>query len=234
MLYNHVMRLITFAAATLTLLALVCWATYRSAQLLKQVKVDFNLLLLPAENVLRLAIIGGCLALGVGSGLPPAALGWRPAQPVGDVVWSLGLGVITQLALNLASDWAVVRFGKGVYSPLVILSVLPHNRREWVLVSLALGPAVLLEELLFRSLLLGGFSLWVHPLLLAAALSVVFGLMHAPQGPLGVAATCLVGFELSLLFLWRGSLLAAFVAHYTINLLQLVWAHHRRQWLKDY
>ena len=174
------------------------------------------------------------VARGLGAGRPPARLGWRPAQRGSEVVWGRGLGVIAQLTLNLATDWAVVRFGKDIYSPAVIVSVLPRNRREWVLVPLALGPAVLVEELLFRSLLLGGFSLWAHPLFLAVTLSIVFGLMHAPQGTLAVAATCLVGFGLSLLFLWRGSLLAPFVSHYVINLLQLVWANRRREWLESY
>jgi membrane protease YdiL (CAAX protease family) len=113
-------------------------------------------------------------------------------------------------------------------------AILPRNPREQILVPLALLPAALLEELLFRSLLLGGFSLFAPPLLLAAVFSLLFGLMHSPQGRFGIVVTAVVGFLLCLLFLWRWSLLPTVVAHYVINLRQLRTAETQRDWLEGY
>jgi membrane protease YdiL (CAAX protease family) len=56
--------------------------------------------------------------------------------------------------------------------------------------------------------------------------------MHAPQGRLGMALTAVVSVVLSGLFLWRGSLLTPLVAHYVVNLLQLVVAYPQRDRLR--
>jgi membrane protease YdiL (CAAX protease family) len=222
-----------FVAGTLVLLAFVCWATYRTAQLLREIPLDFNLLLLPAENLLRLILIAVCLALGVVSSLPFARLGWASLL-VDDFLIGLAIGTVTQIVVNIATDWAIVRFGRGIYSPRVVLSVLPRSRTELVLVPLAFIPAVALEELLFRSLLLGGFSVFAPPLLLALVLSALFGAMHAPQGSLGIVVATGLGFLLSLLFLWRASLWPCLVAHYVINLLQVAKGVREREWLESF
>lgn len=78
--------------------------------------------------------------------------------------------------------------------------------------------------MLFRSLLLGGFSPLLPTWLLVAGLALLFGLMHLPQGKLGVFETALAGGVFSLLFLWRGSLVTPFVAHYVADVFQLVQA----------
>ena len=144
----------------------------------------------------------------------------------------MGFGLIVQVAVNWLTFRAVDAFGQDVYSPKVIQAILPRSPREQLLVPLALLPAALLEELLFRSLLLGGFSLFAQPLLLAAVFSLLFGLMHAPQGRFGIVVTAAVGFLLCLLFLWRWSLLPTVVAHYAINLRQLRTAERQRDWLE--
>jgi membrane protease YdiL (CAAX protease family) len=226
-------RLLIFASGTLALTVLIAWLTYRSGQLLQQIEVPFNLLLAPAENVVRLIGVGVCLALGIGSGLQPQQLGWTFADPAGDLVWGAGLGLIGALLLHPLTRWAIDRFGPQVYSTVVIRNILPRNRREWLLVALAFGPAALLEELLFRSLLLGGFSVFLSPLGLAIAGAIVFGLMHLPQGSLGATATGGLGLGLALLFLWRGSLLTPLAAHYVINTVQLLRAHQERDWLES-
>ncbi len=228
------MRLTVFAAATLALIVAIAYITYRSAQLLKEIEIPFNLMLSPVENGFRLLLILLCVALGRLSGLPPGRLGWSVESPAIDIVIGLVLGTVVQLALHPVTRWAVVRFGKWVYSPLVILNILPETRRQWVLVPLALVPAALVEELLFRSLLLGGLSVLWPAIALAISGSLLFGIMHAPQGPLGIIATGVVGFVLSLLFLWRWTLLSVFVMHYTINLLQLLRASREREWLQRY
>jgi membrane protease YdiL (CAAX protease family) len=48
--------------------------------------------------------------------------------------------------------------------------------------------------------------------------------MHSPQGALGMIVAAMLGVLLSVLFLATQNLIAPFVAHYCINLVQLVWA----------
>ncbi len=223
-----------FVVGTLIILTFLCWATYRTAVFLRQVRLDFNLLLLPAENLVRLVLILVCVWLAEQSGQPYVRFGWDSAQPAHDFVVGLAVGVLVTLVLPPLTQWAVVRFGARVYSPIVVRSILPRNRREWLLVPLALVPSVLLEELLFRSLLLGGLAIFVSPVLLAILWSILFGAMHLPQGALGIVVAALLGLLLSALFLATASLVAPVIAHYVIDLLQLIVASRDKTWLENY
>lgn len=225
------MRYNLFVLLTLLLTAGIGWATYQTARLLRTWTPDGNMLLMPAENALRLALVALCVGLGLLSGLPAAALGWTTSNAAGAILWGAIFGVLLSLSLTGASALALRRWGQAIYSPLVILNILPAGGREWLLVLLALFPAVLLEELLFRSLLLGGFSPLAPSWLLAILVSLVFGLFHKPQGALGVAGTILAGLVFALLFLRQGSLLAPLIAHYVANVLQLLQAGRRREQL---
>ncbi|MDE3089083.1 MAG: CPBP family intramembrane metalloprotease [Chloroflexota bacterium] len=216
--------MILFIVGTLIVLALLAWATYRTAEYLRRFPPSFNLLLLPPENLLRLILIYVCTWLAQLSGQPYAQFGWDAAQPARDVVIGFAIGILVALVLPPLTQLAVARLGSQVYSPVVLRSILPRNRREWLLVPLALAPSVLLEELLFRSLLLGGFAILAPPVLLAIVWSIVFGAMHLPQGAFGIVVAAALGLLLSALFLTTASLLAPFIAHFVINLLQLVWA----------
>jgi membrane protease YdiL (CAAX protease family) len=218
------MRYVLFVTLTLGLTAFISWTTYHTARLLRGWHPDRNLLLLPPENALRMALVLVCLGLGLLSGLPAETLGWKPATPLVDVLIGLLMGVLLSLALTYGSQRALARWGDTIYSPIVILSVLPRNRREWVLVLLALVPVALLEELLFRSLLLGGLSPLLPAWLLVAGLAALFGILHLPQGWLGVVGTAAAGILFSGLFLWRASLLAPLTAHYVADALQLLQA----------
>jgi membrane protease YdiL (CAAX protease family) len=222
------MALVVFVSGTLILTVFVAWATYRSAQLLRQMEVNFNLLLLPAENLLRVGLIVICLVLGWASGLPRGQFGWISSAPIADLAIGLAASAAIHLPLNALTNWAIRRFGSHIYSPLVILSILPRSRDEWAPVLLSLFPAVLVEELLFRSLLLGGLSLFFPVWALLAGTALLFGWMHSPQGLLGMIVTAAVSLLLAGLFLWRGSLLPPLAAHYAVNLLQLLVAHRRR------
>lgn len=223
-----------FILGSLLLLAALAWVTYQSGKLLRALPLTENLLLAPLENAVKAAIIAVCAGLAAISGLPPAQFGWTATHPAADLGTAILFAVTVQVSVNALTRWAIRRFGKAVYSPVVMLNIFPRTRRDWLLVPLAMGLAVLLEEVLFRSLLLGGLSAWVPAPLLVAALGVVFGAMHSPQGSLGMAVAAAVGIALSLLFLWSGSLLAPFVAHYLINLLQLVRAREEWRWLQEY
>lgn len=223
------MRYILFVTLTLALTGFIGWSTYQTDRLLRQWQPDRNLLLLPAENALRVGLVALCLGLGWLSGLPPQTLGWASNAPLVDAGIGIGIGVGLSLVLTAVSTAAVRRWGRSIYSPAVMLNVLPANRLQWVGVLLALVLVAALEELLFRSLLLGGLSPVLPVWLLVPVLALVFGLMHLPQGRLGVAGTALAGLLFSLAFLWRSSLLVPLVAHYVADVLQLVQASRRRQ-----
>ena len=203
-----------FPIGLILLLAFVSFATYRTSQLLRVWKPDRNLLLTPSENLARLGIIALCVGLGVLSGQSAASLGWVSPQPLEDILLGLALGVGMSLLLLPPSLW-IRRHRPAWYSDVVINSILPRSRREWPLVLLALIPAALVEELLFRSLLLGGFAPYVNVVYFAIAASIFFGLLHIPQGEWGVFGVTLAGLALSAVFLWRFSLLLVVVMHWT-------------------
>jgi membrane protease YdiL (CAAX protease family) len=226
--------MIVFVFGTLALLAFLAWATWRTAQLLREIAPTPNLLLLPAENLLRLALIVVCVVLARVSGLPDAQFGWGAAELARGIVVGLVVGITVAVIVPLLTHLAVARFGAGIYSPIVVRSVIPRHRCEWLLVPLALVPAVLLEELLFRSLLLGGFGVFASPLLLAVVWSIIFGAMHLPQGALGIVVAAALGVLLSVLFLVTQNLIAPLIAHYVINLMQLAWASCDKSLLEPY
>lgn len=225
--------MIIFIIGTFAILIFLTWGTYQTAIYLRQVPVSFNLLLLPTENALRLVFIFVCILLGQVSNLPHTQLGWNINLPR-DLIVGLGVGLIVALIVPPLTQVAVNRFGKQIYSPIVVIHILPRTPREWLLVPLALVSSVFLEEILFRSLLLGGFGSFVSPILLTVIGSLVFGLMHLPQGTLGMVVAGGLGLLLSVLFLATASLLAPFVAHYVINLVQIIWGSFDKTLLEQY
>ncbi len=205
------------------MLGFVSFATFRTSEILQTWTPEENILLIPAENVVRLVMIALCIGLGLLSPVVPEALGWIPSDPLGDI----GIGVVVGLGISLAMApptlW-VMRHHPEWYSDVVLRSIRPRTQREWPLVILALLPVAILEELLFRSLLLGGFSPYVNVIFFAIAASILFGLLHRPQGEWGVVAVTVVALVLSALFMWRGSLLVIVVAHWVANIAQLLQA----------
>jgi membrane protease YdiL (CAAX protease family) len=186
------------------------------------------------EVIVRLLLVGVCLILAWLSGVSAAQLGWLVENPLQTLIVGLGAGVVTVLAINLLTNWSIHRFGRQIYSPLVIQNILPRRRLEWGLTVVALLPPVLMEELLFRSLWLGCFSQVMPWPGLIVGTSVIFGLMHQPQGRLGMILAGSINAVFSFLFIWSGQLLLTLVAHYTVNYLQLVIAYHQRDWLENY
>ena len=223
-----------FVFGSLGLTVGLAWATYQSGRLLRAVPVRENLLLAPVENVVKGALVLLCIGLGALSGATPGRLGWTLDNGWRDLGLGIILGLATQLAANGITSLAIKVWGKGIYSPVVMKNIMPRTRPEWLLVPAALGLAVLLEELLFRSLLIGGLSVAVPVPILLVGFSAIFGLMHSPQGMLGVALTGVLGLWLSLLFVWSGGLILPLTAHYVINFLQLLKAQGERAWPDSY
>lgn len=206
-------------------MALVAAATVRTGLLLRTWTPPDNPLLSLPDNVLRLALIGVCVGLGVRLGPGPAALGWQTAYLAQDLALGAAVGVLLAGALGLAGRLAVRWWGPAVYDETLLRCVLPAARREWPGVLLALLSAAALEELLFRSLPLGGWGPGTAlPFFLMWPLALLFGLLHWPQGGWGVAGTTLAALGLSLLFLATRSIWPPLAAHYVLNVLQIVMA----------
>ncbi|HEX8228021.1 MAG TPA: CPBP family intramembrane glutamic endopeptidase [Chloroflexia bacterium] len=223
-----------FVLGSLGVTIALAWATYQSGRLLRSVPVTENLLLAPVENVVKAVLVFICIGLGFLSGLPYAQLGWNFDNSLRDAGLGIVVGMLSQTLVNALTLLAIRKWGKDIYSPVVMRNIMPRTRIEWLLVPAALFVAVVLEEVLFRSLLIGGLSATVPLPILIVGFAAIFGLMHSPQGTLGVVLTGAMGLWLSLLFVWSGGLLLPLTAHYVINLLQLFKAQDKRAWLDSY
>lgn len=211
----------SFVVLTLGLTGMIAFMTYRTGQLLRHWQPDRNLLLVPAENLIRILLIATCIGLGVLSGLPPQQLGWTLDIWPAAVAWGILWGAALALVFYFSTQWLVKRTGRRYYSPAVAEAVVPRQRAEYWPVMAAMLPVVILEELLFRSLLIGGMEPIVPAPILLAGTAIIFGIMHAPQGLWGIAGASLAGLVLGALFLAFGSIVAAIVAHYVANTAQI-------------
>lgn len=223
-----------FVFGSLGLTVALAWATYQSGRLLRSVPVRENLLLAPVENMVKAGLVLLCIGLGLLSGASAAQLGWTLDNVWRDIGLGLIIGLLTQLAANTITMWAIKIWGKEIYSPVVMRNIMPRKRVEWLLVPAALLLAVVLEELLFRSLLVGALSMTIPVAILAVVTSIIFGLMHSPQGPLGVVMTAGMGLWLTILFIWSGGLILPLTTHFVINFLQLLKAQDKKEWLDEY
>ncbi len=213
-----------FAGGVALLMAVVGLGTWRSGQILRHWTPPHNLILSLPDNLLRLVLLGLCVGLGYLFGPGPRALGWQTDALVADAMLGVLVGLAMALLLGVAGQVAIRRWGPRGYSTKMVQCILPANGREWPAVLLALLPAAGLEELLFRSLPLAGLNWLVPAWWLLWPLSLLFGLLHWPQGGWGVAGTALAGLGLSFLFLATGSLWPPLVAHYVLNVSQLILA----------
>jgi membrane protease YdiL (CAAX protease family) len=206
-------------------MVLVAIGTVRTGLLLRTWTPPYNLLLSLPDNALRLALVGVCVGLGYTLGPGPVALGWQTAHLAEDLAVGAAVGVLMAGALALAGQMVVRRWGPEVQDVRLLRCVLPATPREWPGVLLALLAAAALEELLFRSLPLGGFGVGTAlPFFLMWPLALFFGLLHWPQGGWGVAGTTLAALAFSLLFLASGSIWPPLAAHYVLNVLEVVLA----------
>ncbi|RZS59598.1 CAAX prenyl protease-like protein [Microcella putealis] len=139
----------------------------------------------------------------------------------------LGIGMVVGAAVGLVILTIVgVRGARREGGVLVvgnIAALLPRNRPElrWG-AALSLNAGVS-EELLFRlalpALLVIVTGEPISAFLLAA---LVFGLLHAYQGPIGVIATTLVGLVFTAIYVVTGSIVVAMVLHALFDLRTLV------------
>ena len=221
-------RYLLFVVLTLLLTGWIGYNTYATTQLLRTWRPPSNPLLHPLETVVRLLLIAGCIALGWLSGLDWPVLGWTAPDPWAQIALGILIGATLGTLFLFATRWVVKHTGERYYSPLVLDLIVPKDRRELVLTALAMVTVVLLEELLFRSLLVGGMTPLLPGPLLVLGVGILFGLLHSPQGTWGMAGAALAGMILGALFLLAGSLLLPSIAHYVANMVQVSVAYHER------
>ena len=97
-----------FAASIGLLMAFVAFTTYRSGQLLRDWTPPGNLLLSWPDNLMRLALVGLCVVLGVTLGPGPMALGWSTANLGSDLAWGAVIGLLMTGILT-GAGWVVER-----------------------------------------------------------------------------------------------------------------------------
>jgi len=176
-----------------------------------------------------------CGALLVIDGQKPVTIGWR-FRPVTD---NVAVGLVG-LVLTLASRMVLVICAMLLYPPLAreldeaeqaIEQTLPPMNLP--VLAAAMTFVVIWEEVVFRGFLLtrlqAVFKRWW---LSIGAGSVLFGLIHFYQGPLAMILISVMAVILSILFVWRKSLLPCMVLHWLHNvgvllLLQVISPHWR-------
>lgn len=211
-----------FVILTLAFTAFLGYNTYRTALILRVRRPDSNLMLESSETLARLGMIGACIGLGMLSGLEPEQLGWTIEDWQSGLFWGVLWGIVLAAVFYFSTKLIISRSGNRYYSPTVLEALMPQDRREFLLIMLAMIPVVILEELLFRSLLLGGFIPILPAVLLVVVIGAAFGLMHAPQGSWGMVGAGLAGLLMGGMFLWSGSIVMPLAAHYITNLAQIV------------
>ena len=217
---------IAFVVLTLLLVGFVGYGTFRAAKLLPNWPHDQNPLLLPGETVLRAVLILVCIGLGLLSGQSWAVLGWHvPAQPMDQVGWGTLWGIIMAAIYIVTTRWVMSKGDARYYTPTVVRVIVPRSPQQFGAVAVAMISIVVLEELLFRSLLLGGLSPLLPTWALLVMAAVIFGLMHSPQGWWGMIAVALGGVVLGSMFFAERSLLMPAVAHYVVNMAQISYAY---------
>ena len=216
-----ILRYWAFVGLTLILTAVIGYGTYQTGRFLRTWHPPYNILLTRDDNVVRILLIALCIGLGLLSGLPFEQLGWTTAGVGTQIGWGMVWGALLAMLFYTTTRLLLAYTGQRFYSSVIIEHILPRNRRELFLVSIVMGSVVLVEELLFRSLLIGGMTPLMTDWLLVLCVGLIFGVMHAPQGVWGVIGATLAGILFGLLFLQAGSLIMPVVAHYLANMFQI-------------
>lgn len=146
----------------------------------------------------------------------PAAVGLTPIAPWPLVAWSVGL---TAAGLGVIVLFRGLSLHFGIGEGPLLRHLLPRSPREKAVFALLSVTAGACEELAFR-----GYAI---PMLAPAlglpgavvVTSLVFGVVHGYQGPLGVLRTGVMGAVLAGGFLAAGSLWPAVLAHALIDLI---------------
>ena len=230
---------IIFAVGTIALLAFMYWGAYQNGKEIKTIEIRGNLLLQFPEFVFKILLLGLCL--GIAQSLevarPEKYFGWPPTNIWADIAIGAVIGLVCQFGANLLAALAIRFWGTGIYSPAIMKSIVPKTWVQWILILPPLLLAVVVEEVLFRALAIGGFSAINFPYMpwiLAVGSSLLFGIVHVPQGSLGMVLAGGIGFIFAAIFIVTGSLLLVIAAHFILNFLQILRAKEDENWFSRF
>jgi uncharacterized protein len=97
----------------------------------------------------------------------------------------------------------------------------PGEKLAFVGVSVTAGVC---EELIFRAFLIPALTVVLGSLAGAVFVSsLVFGMLHAYQGSVGIVRTGILGLLLAIPFLATGSIVPSIIAHFALDLLAGIW-----------
>lgn len=150
------------------------------------------------------------------------ARGIFDANPV--LSWSILIGLV--VALVTFAVWAIIAARSETDEiPAVgdIQAMLPRNRAELPYGAALSINAGIVEELLFRLAMPAMVFAFTGNALVAVLVSVlVFGLLHAYQGPVGVFASAVMGAIFMAIYIGTGSIAVAIIVHALFDLRSLV------------
>lgn len=196
------------AVALVSLLVLLPVLSVLQLRLLRGVEVER----MPAylSSAVGLLVLGGAAwALGSRDG-GSSAVGLVPLPWEAFALWS---GTLVGAGLALTAGFRWMGMILGLREAPLLRSLLPRTASEraaFTGLSVAAGVG---EELTYRGYVIPVLAGLLGPAGAAAVSSVVFGVLHAYQGPLGMARTAALGGLLAWGFLASGSLLPPIAAH---------------------
>jgi membrane protease YdiL (CAAX protease family) len=168
------------------------------------------------------ALFASVLVAGVWiTDVPPAALGIGVGA-TGVAAVGIGIGVGAGIAAVNTLLGSLIEADPGAALRALLT---PESTSGWIVLLAVVLPVIAgFEELLFRAILIGGFSagFGISPWLLSIGASAAFAAGHGAQGRLGIAVTGALGLVLAAVFVATESLLIVVVAHYVINAVEFV------------
>ena len=212
-----------FVVGSLILVLGVLVLARQSASLLGAREAPLAELSRPALS-LNVAVSHGLILALVGlllwwTDVPVHTLG---VETLPDWRWLVGLSILL-VAGNETADRLARTVGRAA-NPLRE-RLTPETGVEWAVLALLVLPLIAVtEEVLFRGLLIGAFSVGtpIPPHLLVVGAAVPFGLAHTAQGRLGVGVASVLGVALGAVYFWSGNLWLVIGAHYLVDLVEFV------------
>lgn len=210
------------AAADLGILALLILIGYLA--------VGYASAMLPTQDERLVALVGtlaiGLLAILVCAGLvkmhrqPMSSIGWRADRGAWDAAIGLfALAGIYALGMMLAMTLTIVYpelLGQPSEAQQAIEESFPRLSWTWLLPTTLI--VALWEEVVFRGFLLTRLQAILRRWWLTVPLgTAIFALPHFYEGSLAMVMVAFIGLVMSLLFVWRRSLVPAVMLHWAHN-----------------
>jgi membrane protease YdiL (CAAX protease family) len=156
------------------------------------------------------------------NGEPRAKIGWNLEHLWAEV--SLGLSLYVPFALSFVGvEWFFRRVGLSAPSTPLPSFLTVKDLPEILLAIILVSVVAVAEETIFRGYLLLRFGATTQNIALAVVFSsLVFSIGHGYEGSAGLASVGMMGVILSLIYLWRGSLVAPIVIHFLQDFVGIV------------